>query len=170
MIFLSQYILSKYGDSLTEQSIQIYSIAIGIVLYAAIYIYLMFYNTTLLQVFNKFLIYIVSVDLLMSTFINLGNKKVELLETSFDLPKNMDENENESYDSDNSEDSEDSVQSTNSNESNTPSDDDSDGVTSTVEEAENVINNSDGVGAGVGGGIKNDLPSIVELEDEDQLN
>jgi hypothetical protein len=50
-----------------HNSIPSYSIALGIVLYAGIYVYLLYNNSAVSYMFNKFLIYIVSIDLLLST-------------------------------------------------------------------------------------------------------
>lgn len=49
-------------------SVPSYSVAIGLILYAAIYLYLLFYHNNYVYVFNKFAIYIIGVDLLVSAF------------------------------------------------------------------------------------------------------
>ena len=50
-----------------------YSIAIGLIIYTSIYLYLLFYNGEYLSIFNKFIIYIIAIDLLLSTFYYLNN-------------------------------------------------------------------------------------------------
>jgi hypothetical protein len=50
-----------------------YSIAIGLIIYTSIYLYLLFYNDEYLSIFNKFIIYIIAIDLLLSTFYYLNN-------------------------------------------------------------------------------------------------
>lgn len=102
MFFLSQVILNKF-NLCDLKNLSSYSIAIGIALYASLYLYFLFYNTELLAVFNKFMIYVISVDLLLSTFyfyqINL-NKKINFTEKeesqSEDLESELSESECES--------------------------------------------------------------------------
>ena len=67
MFVLSQYILKK-SDVCNINNISTYAIAIGLVIYASIYLYFLFYNNEYLSIFNKFIIYIVGIDLLLSTF------------------------------------------------------------------------------------------------------
>lgn len=52
----------------TSQQITTYSIALGLILYGSVYLYILFYNNEYLNIFNKFIIYIVGVDLLLSAF------------------------------------------------------------------------------------------------------
>lgn len=66
MFIISQYFLSK-SSVCYPSSVQIYSIALGIILYAAFYMYIMFYNNQYLGIFNKYIIYIVGADLLLSS-------------------------------------------------------------------------------------------------------
>lgn len=56
------------GTCKNVNQISTYSIITGLILYASIYLYLLFYNDEYLSIFNKFLIYIIVVDLLLSTF------------------------------------------------------------------------------------------------------
>ena len=72
MFSLSQLVL-RYSSFCKESSISSYSIAIGVMLYASIYLYLLFYYHDILPVFNKFIIYIISVDLLVSIFLHMNN-------------------------------------------------------------------------------------------------
>jgi hypothetical protein len=67
MFVLSQYLLNASGMCKTQQILS-YSIALGLILYSSIYLYLLFYNNEYLSIFNKFIIYIVVVDLLLSAF------------------------------------------------------------------------------------------------------
>lgn len=67
MFVLSQYLLNASGMCKTQQILS-YSIALGLILYSSIYLYLLFYNEEYLSIFNKFIIYIVVVDLLLSAF------------------------------------------------------------------------------------------------------
>lgn len=67
-------------------SIPSYSVAIGLVLYAAIYLYLLFYHEDYIGIFNKFIIYIIGVDLLLSAFYYLSaNDTTQSNELSHDL-------------------------------------------------------------------------------------
>ena len=67
MFFLSQVVLNKFKLCDTN-NLSSYSIATGIALYGALYLYFLYYNEELLSIFNKFMIYVISVDLLLSTF------------------------------------------------------------------------------------------------------
>ena len=68
MFIISQYLLNISGTCKNINQISTYSIITGLILYASIYLYLLFYNDEYLSIFNKFLIYIIVVDLLLSTF------------------------------------------------------------------------------------------------------
>ena len=68
MFIISQYLLNLSGTCKNVNQISTYSIITGLILYASIYLYLLFYNDEYLSIFNKFLIYIIIVDLLLSTF------------------------------------------------------------------------------------------------------
>ena len=68
MFVVSQYILNLSGMCTTSQQITTYSIALGLILYGSVYLYILFYNNEYLNIFNKFIIYIVGVDLLLSAF------------------------------------------------------------------------------------------------------
>uniref|UniRef100_A0A6C0E191 Uncharacterized protein n=1 Tax=viral metagenome TaxID=1070528 RepID=A0A6C0E191_9ZZZZ len=75
MIFLS-HIFIKHFSKLPKEYIQTYAIASGIVIYASLYMYCMAANTNLLQLFNKLLIYIVGIDLLLSTLIHVRENQI----------------------------------------------------------------------------------------------
>lgn len=124
MFVVSQYILNLSGMCTTSQQITTYSIALGLILYGSVYLYILFYNNEYLNIFNKFIIYIVGVDLLLSAFYyyNLqsssdklvkGNEEVEVeddsdsesedddpeyeSESEDDLDKEQDDNETQQY-------------------------------------------------------------------------
>lgn len=86
MFLLSNFILKNTGVVKSSSAISTYSIAIGMVIYAALYVYILFYHQDKLAFFNTILIYVVSFDLLLSSA--LYNKQV--LDT-----KNENKNENE---------------------------------------------------------------------------
>jgi len=65
MFLVANFALKKSSFE-KNKNIQTYSIAIGIVFYAAIYMYLLFSKSEFLTVFNRFIIYIIGVDLLLS--------------------------------------------------------------------------------------------------------
>ena len=68
MFVISQYLLNLSGTCKNINQISTYSIITGLILYASIYLYLLFYNNEYLNIFNKFIIYIIVIDLLLSTF------------------------------------------------------------------------------------------------------
>jgi hypothetical protein len=73
MFIISQILLHK-SNICKHTSIPSYSIAIGIVIYAIIYLYILFSHDEYLELFNNFSVYVISVDLLLSTvyFFNLN--------------------------------------------------------------------------------------------------
>lgn len=79
MIFISHYLLKNFS-SYTEVNIQTYSIVIGLLIYASTYLYLLFNHYDYISLFNKFLIYVVGVDLLLSTFMSKKTSSYETLE------------------------------------------------------------------------------------------
>ena len=66
MFIISQYILKKSNLIPDIITVSTYSSVIGIIIYASIYIYFLTYNREILPFFNKIIIYIVGVDLLLS--------------------------------------------------------------------------------------------------------
>ena len=66
MFIISQYILKKSNLIPDIVTISTYSSVIGLIIYASIYIYFLTYNKDILPFFNKIIIYIVGVDLLLS--------------------------------------------------------------------------------------------------------
>ena len=90
MFILSQCVLHKYNFSKLE-TITTYSIALGLVIYSCVYLYVLFYNTESISIFNKFIIYIVGIDLLLSTFYyNMNKIKSEEINTPL-LHENVEE-------------------------------------------------------------------------------
>lgn len=67
MFIISQLLISN-TNICTEDKVPSYSIIIGVVLYASIYLYALMYNQQLMTLLSKFLIYIICVDLLISAF------------------------------------------------------------------------------------------------------
>lgn len=68
MFILSQYLLNLTGLCTNYQQLLSYSIALGLILYSSIYLYLLFYNNEFLPMFNSFIFYIIIVDLVLSTY------------------------------------------------------------------------------------------------------
>ena len=102
MFILSQLLL-KNTKLCIEESITTYSIMIGVIMYASIYSYILLYNSEYLQIFNKFIIFIISIDLLLSVFFHynslsntnnntfLHNNCVNLFTQSPEYADNIDE-------------------------------------------------------------------------------
>lgn len=72
MFIISQYLLSK-SNLCTPNNVSTYSIAIGLVIYSSIYLYLLYYGDELLYTFNKFIVFIIGIDLLLSAFYHFNN-------------------------------------------------------------------------------------------------
>ena len=68
MFVISQYLLNASGSFKTMNQVSVYSIMTGLVLYTSIYLYLLFYNEEYVSIFNKFIIYVVVIDILLSIF------------------------------------------------------------------------------------------------------
>ena len=68
MFILSQCILHKCSSLTKLETISTYSIILGLIVYSTIYLYILFNNVDYIYIFNKFIIYIVGIDLLLSTF------------------------------------------------------------------------------------------------------
>lgn len=104
MFVISQFALHK-SNMCKFNNISTYAIASGLIVYASIYLYLLFYNNDYVALFNKFIIYIIGIDLLLSTFYYFNTSKktqthdlnfeqmpnVELLNLSNDANINSDE-------------------------------------------------------------------------------
>ena len=68
MFILSQCILHKCSSLTKLETISTYSIILGLIVYSTIYLYILYTNVDYIYIFNKFIIYIVGIDLLLSTF------------------------------------------------------------------------------------------------------
>lgn len=66
MFIISQYLLKKSKLIPDIVTISTYSSVIGLIIYASLYIYFLIYNKEILPFFNKIIIYIVGIDLLLS--------------------------------------------------------------------------------------------------------
>lgn len=77
MFIISQFLLHK-SNLCNSENISTYSIAIGLLIYTSIYLYLLYYNNDLLYIFNKFIIFIIGIDLLLSTFYHFNNNQTQL--------------------------------------------------------------------------------------------
>ena len=106
MFLVSQYALEQSNVCKNVNQISTYSIALGLILYASIYLYLLFYNNEYLSIFNKFIVYIVIIDLLLSTFYYMkiqsdkkklvSNVEVEVEDESDDDSEDDESEDNES--------------------------------------------------------------------------
>lgn len=117
MFIVSQYLLHKTNVCRTD-NISTYAIASGLVIYASIYLYLLFYNNEYLSLFNKFIIYIIGIDLLLSTFYVFNNTKSNTLQVESSHPNvyviNQDQqsdNDSDSLDDENDQESDFEVES-----------------------------------------------------------
>jgi len=77
MFIISQYLLHK-SNLCNLDNISTYSIAVGLLIYSSIYLYLLYYNNEFLFIFNKFIIFIIGIDLLLSTFYHFNNNQTQL--------------------------------------------------------------------------------------------
>lgn len=74
MFIISHVALSKSGLC-NPRSIPSYSVAVGLVFYAVMYMYILYNHSEYAGVFNKFVIYIVGVDLLLSAFYHFSSNQ-----------------------------------------------------------------------------------------------
>lgn len=71
MFILTQYLLKNFlYTNISDNSLSTYTVVIGLVIYALFYSYFLMYNRELLPFFNKIIIYVIGVDLLISAFYN----------------------------------------------------------------------------------------------------
>ena len=97
MFILSQCILHKCNAFSKLETISTYSIIVGLIFYASIYLYILFYNVEYISIFNKFIIYIVGIDLLLSTFYySMNTPTVEQDTTIPLLQENVEESQTQS--------------------------------------------------------------------------
>ena len=78
MFIISQYLLHK-SKLCSSDNISTYSIAVGLIIYSSIYLYVLYYNNDFLFIFNKFIIFIIGIDLLLSTFYHFNNENIQKL-------------------------------------------------------------------------------------------
>ena len=78
MFIISQYLLHK-SKLCNSDNISTYSIAVGLIIYSSIYLYLLYYNNDFIFIFNKFIIFIIGIDLLLSTFYHFNNENIQKL-------------------------------------------------------------------------------------------
>ena len=97
MFIISQYLLYQ-TKMCNYDNITTYAIGSGVIIYAAIYLYLLFNNTEYLSLFNKFMIYIISIDLLLSTFFYFNKEKShkQNLQNQFDINSDSNSDDEES--------------------------------------------------------------------------
>lgn len=75
-MFIASQLALKKLDLCKESSITSYSLVIGLVTYAIIYFYILFYKPDLMSLFNNFIIYIIGLDMLLATFYyTIGTKE-----------------------------------------------------------------------------------------------
>lgn len=83
MFIISQYLLHK-SKLCSSENISTYSIAVGLIIYSSIYLYLLYYNNDFIFIFNKFIIFIIGIDLLLSTFYHFNNENIQKLNNTND--------------------------------------------------------------------------------------
>lgn len=83
MFIISQYLLHK-SKLCNSDNISTYSIAVGLIIYSSIYLYFLYYNNDFLFIFNKFIIFIIGIDLLLSTFYHFNNENIQKLNNDND--------------------------------------------------------------------------------------
>ncbi len=74
MFSLSQFTLSKM-NVVAPENIQTYSVMVGLIIYAIIYVYILMYKNEYLTLFNQYIIYIIGLDCLIATFYYYQSKK-----------------------------------------------------------------------------------------------
>jgi hypothetical protein len=90
---ISQFIFQKY----LKQVDSTYAFVIGLVIYSALYLYFLFYNTELLPFYNNILIYVISLDLLLTAFYSYTYTSRKFTTLS-DLEQNQENNDNDDID------------------------------------------------------------------------
>ena len=127
MFILTQYLLKNFLSShISDNSLPTYTVVIGLVVYALFYSYFLMYNRELLPFFNKIIIYVIGIDLLVSAFYNyniqlqnthlndhpshhlenLNNIEYNLIQDNIDDDTHDDEENDEENDEDDEEDDE----------------------------------------------------------------
>ena len=65
MFIVSQILLRK-SNACQEENVSTYSIGLGLAIYAAIYVYVLFYKPEVIEMFHGYIFYIVAIDLCVS--------------------------------------------------------------------------------------------------------
>lgn len=109
MFVLSQLALSNtiFKNDPSNKSITTYTIAIGLVLYAAIYLYALMYYREMLPIVNQYLVYFVILDLLLAVFntyrtlrkVGKGETLTQMFDEKSKIQKVSNENTPDSEDS-----------------------------------------------------------------------
>ncbi len=122
MFLLSQSLLNNAKTCDTYDKLVTYSIITGLVLYTSTYLYFLFYKNEYLGLFNKFIIYIITIDLLLSTAYHLlvvkktteaDNEKLIENDMNIILDDEDDEDDEDEEDDEDDEDNEDDDECTN---------------------------------------------------------
>ena len=122
MFLLSQFLLNNAKTCDTYDKLVTYSIITGLVLYTSTYLYFLFYKNEYLGLFNKFIIYIITIDLLLSTAYHLlvvkktteaDNEKLIENDMNIILDDEDDEDDEDEEDDEDDEDNEDDDECTN---------------------------------------------------------
>ena len=86
MFLLSNYILRELHVDKPKNLLALYSIAIGLIVYVSVYLYVLYYHKEQLPLFNNLLIYVLSLDLLLSgALYNQTNEKSKNEEDNTDF-------------------------------------------------------------------------------------
>lgn len=65
MFILSRYIFDKF-DIVEKESQSVFSIASGMLTYTVLYLYILFFNSEYLQIFNSFIFYLIAIDSILA--------------------------------------------------------------------------------------------------------
>uniref|UniRef100_A0A6C0H6T2 Transmembrane protein n=1 Tax=viral metagenome TaxID=1070528 RepID=A0A6C0H6T2_9ZZZZ len=96
MFAISQFVLKSLKVCNTS-SLPSYSIALGILFYASLYVYLLYYQNDYIYIFNKFVIYVIGIDLLLSAFLYFkpdNNQLTQPNSSQLSLSTDFEDNEN----------------------------------------------------------------------------
>ncbi|NBP01632.1 MAG: hypothetical protein EBU90_16155 [Proteobacteria bacterium] len=95
MFAISQFVLKSLKVCNTS-SLPSYSIALGILFYASLYVYLLYYQNDYVYIFNKFVIYVIGIDLLLSAFLYFksdNNQPTPPITSQLSLSTDFEDNE-----------------------------------------------------------------------------
>jgi hypothetical protein len=88
MFLVAQLILKKL-QVCKPDTVPVYSIVVGLVFYATIFLYLLYKESEYASFFNKFAIYIIGTDLLLSALVHYNTQRAE----SFNMQNNESDND-----------------------------------------------------------------------------